>query len=319
MDTENKLPSNLYRYDPLNKYSFHNLIKSQIFLNRPENFNDPLEFLSQICPKKTTPTPKGRNPKRIPAGANVNFSSVHRMSLEQHLSNYGCYCLSHQQNNILMWAHYTQGHQGFCLEFDCSQKPFNNSLKVNYSHETPIITNSYLPEAESSLKEDKTLKQLLTTKSIHWQYEEEFRILKPIRKPKDQILRYPPEALKSVYFGIKMSQFLRYVLYKILSDQNPQTKFFNTRLSEKSYEFSEPVPYDPEYTGLPIVELMITFSQDHINSIIKECAHLTEPKKKTDTTPLFEELMRYKEISDRKLEYKFNLKVDRDRNPTYVV
>lgn len=87
----------------------------------------------------------------------------------------GVFCLTELRDQILMWAHYADGHQGICLEFQATTQPqigFLLPCRVDY------FPQDRLPEinAYTSSPDDK-LKLTCLTKSKHWKYEKEHRIL----------------------------------------------------------------------------------------------------------------------------------------------
>jgi len=87
----------------------------------------------------------------------------------------GVFCLTELRDQILMWAHYADGHQGICLEFQATTRPQIEFLRPHPVH---YPQQDRLPEinAYTSSLEDK-LKLTCLTKSKHWKYEKEHRIL----------------------------------------------------------------------------------------------------------------------------------------------
>jgi hypothetical protein len=84
----------------------------------------------------------------------------------------GFVCYSEISDDILMWAHYAQGHRGFVIEFDVNHPFFSdnpNIMPVEYSteraravfHEELDFGNDPLP--------------LARRKCPHWSYEKEWR------------------------------------------------------------------------------------------------------------------------------------------------
>lgn len=103
--------------------------------------------------------------------------------------------------NELMWAHYANSHQGFCIEYDLDKltegnytKGFNisNVIRVEYADENPKITE---PDNMFTVQ-----KKAFGTKSKPWKYENEVRLVfetngvKPIANG----------AIKSIYLGLNI-------------------------------------------------------------------------------------------------------------------
>lgn len=133
-------------------------------------------------------------------------------------------CFSEQWENLLMWAHYTNGHNGICLEFDVDQSVMFNSRigleKVWYSDERPqISTAEFLryqgmglaPDAPDFFDRDSLYgmtTKICRTKSNHWSYEKEWRLES---SPNENAGYFHIPALKvtSILVGEKVSVLMR--------------------------------------------------------------------------------------------------------------
>ena len=82
---------------------------------------------------------------------------------------YRVYCLSSKSDNELMWAHYSNKHQGICLEFDAGNELFSQSLKLSYQEKYPLFDLTTETEDEHLMP--------LTTKSAAWKHEDEYRLI----------------------------------------------------------------------------------------------------------------------------------------------
>ncbi len=87
------------------------------------------------------------------------------------------FCLANDADNILLWSHYADGHEGYCLQFD--KKPFENHttiwpLEVGYD-----AHNKFPPYREFVEVLDKggeeLAKHVLGVKAKEWEYENEYR------------------------------------------------------------------------------------------------------------------------------------------------
>jgi hypothetical protein len=118
----------------------------------------------------------------------------------------GILSLSETFDNPLMWAHYATNHMGYVIALD-GLHPFLNSgtkefttgqlSKVKYSKIRP----------EGAL-ENLTVEALYFTKSYHWEYENEWRIIKNIKDANIKVadgdvclFSVPPECIKVIYLG----------------------------------------------------------------------------------------------------------------------
>jgi hypothetical protein len=115
--------------------------------------------------------------------------------MTQELADFlGILSLSEKRDNILMWSHYANSHQGFCLEFDISTAPFDKARHVHYRRDR--YAYDFANVAANA-------ENLLLTKYEDWKYEEEWRI---IADKGGELYRFPPEALTGVIFGCRMSE-----------------------------------------------------------------------------------------------------------------
>jgi len=117
----------------------------------------------------------------------------------------GVYSLSEAWDNELLWAHYTNSHTGFCIEYELDDLILEKSktvifpkiIKIIYSEEPPV----YSLEGMDNITFDLLLNTLIGTKSIPWGYEDEIRILFK-NKGKQEI---NSNAIKSIIFGYRAS------------------------------------------------------------------------------------------------------------------
>lgn len=125
----------------------------------------------------------------------------------------GVLSLTEKKDNLLMWAHYGQQHEGMVIGFDSNHPFFNQKLhpsddfrhlrKVNYSFDRPTIRFS----------EYEDLLSVLLTKSNEWAYEDEWRMILPVEKAdvvrehKDKqvyLFRFPPAAVAEIILGVRI-------------------------------------------------------------------------------------------------------------------
>jgi hypothetical protein len=133
----------------------------------------------------------------------------------------GVLALSEQRDNLLLWSHYANNHDGLCFELDCAAHPsaFPNLSRVRYQ-DYPVISwklanivealgsdaSILLQAADLSAEfseldspQTEMLRQYFLTKSSYWAYEREWRALKPAAGP----LGFPKSALKGIIVGCK--------------------------------------------------------------------------------------------------------------------
>jgi hypothetical protein len=120
-------------------------------------------------------------------------------------------CLCESQTNPRLWAHYSDGHRGFCLEFDATLKPFSHALRVRYTRDYPKL--------DINAPANKFFRTFLLTKSELWKDEEEWRCVDfPGGSAQWPI---PKKALKAVIFGTRASADLRATIAQLITAHKP--------------------------------------------------------------------------------------------------
>ncbi|OBT32175.1 hypothetical protein A9262_06525 [Vibrio splendidus] len=140
-------------------------------------------------------------------------------------SKVGVLSLTEMQDNLLMWAHYADSHTGYSIAFDTTHRFFKqekNDLdelrhlrKVVYKEERPETT---LKQLESH--------ELLLTKSLHWKYEEEWRMVMPLSNAatsvtapagKVHLFKFPEAAVIEVILGANVTDEFETLVKKTIS------------------------------------------------------------------------------------------------------
>jgi len=88
---------------------------------------------------------------------------------------FGLLCFSKNFDNPVQWAHYADAHRGLCLGFDVTSPDL---LEVEYleSRSPPKDFGDAL-----ELPSKEFLRYMLSKKYAHWSYEQEFRMLVPLK------------------------------------------------------------------------------------------------------------------------------------------
>lgn len=142
-----------------------------------------------------------------------NLESLFRKSTE--LNNDGtlrCFCLTENEFNPLMWAHYGDGYKGCMLGFqhiDEFSTPFGAAEKVRYTNEVPVIGSAvdFYLYGPSSKQNKETRLAIYHTKTKDWEYEKEWRVIHKVNPIKNTLytdFKFYPGELKSITFGLKL-------------------------------------------------------------------------------------------------------------------
>jgi len=260
----------LYRYLDFSG-GLRTLKDSVLKVTRPINFNDPFEYLIRMrvnrntfrkccldkIPKKEMdslvrtklkekgiikPTKRQKQVeynnikddfrKKFENGFNRSSAerAVKRLDLLSPVM--GVTCFTENDNNSLMWSHYSDGHKGMVIEFETNiafkVKP--QIIKIKYVEEPPSIIVPYwaLKDSNSSTSSVHQ-KKILGYKHIIWKYEKEYRIqfdVNILRKEKsadgEELLLFdiPKESIRRVVMGCRMSPKCFEELKAILNQSN---------------------------------------------------------------------------------------------------
>lgn len=210
---------NLFKYGTVNQHSEELFCSGRVFFQAPRNLNDPFEcspeftfngtdddFIEYLTREKQkrdgVSLEKARKEMREVFISDKVFLpyklEMVRQNLYQSLStDIGIYCLSERYDSLLMWAHYADKHQGFCIEFEANETTpfFGSAQKVRYSDTYPVVDFF-------NTSSDDQVDQIFLTKSEDWRYENEWRIVD--HENGSGIREYPEALMKSVTFGLRM-------------------------------------------------------------------------------------------------------------------
>lgn len=135
-------------------------------------------------------------------------------ALRLDLAKYRICSFSAVNNNPLLWSHYADSHQGFCLIFDADNELFGEARKVEYQDEYPAY--DFTEEDEYEVMKNSGL-----VKFTDWSYEKEFRLVSQEPNFKyslpvnNNIWSFPEGMLKGVIFGYKISDSDRNYIEKL--------------------------------------------------------------------------------------------------------
>lgn len=147
---------NLYKYSLINENTITNLKNNEIYLQSPNNFNDPYEFIFKYIVKDeiyfdflklfykdeyTKFSEKNMSKEDVLAYTRDYYFPEFRELL-------GAACLTENENDDIMWAHYGGNHKGICIEYDKNKHPFRIFEQVEYINEVVNIEIDNLSKFE---------------------------------------------------------------------------------------------------------------------------------------------------------------------------
>ena len=133
-------------------HAVNNIALKRIKVARYADLNDPFELLAGEL--------SNRNLRR----------AVSALKMEFHKSR-GLLCFSRSWRNPVLWSHYGDKHHGVALGFDVDNE---FGALINYSDKR--LAAKFRKGTRDNELDPEFVKDLIYTKYIHWEYEEEFRL-----------------------------------------------------------------------------------------------------------------------------------------------
>ncbi|MCD6061748.1 MAG: hypothetical protein K0S16_2059 [Moraxellaceae bacterium] len=100
-------------------------------------------------------------------------------AVQQRFNSFGVACFTQDWQSPLMWSHYADQHEGFCIEYRvCKDELARDDRHMFLQQHVQYV--SALPEiclSEVLFSPHQVLNRLLSTKSIEWAYEKEWRLI----------------------------------------------------------------------------------------------------------------------------------------------
>jgi hypothetical protein len=176
----------------------------------------------------------------------LNSLEFERQGAIAQFKNSGIFCATRNHSNLLMWAHYADQHRVVVLGFrpDYERDSFLRLLEpVRYSDRPPL----FYEESEKKIGKNygftaterkEIWRNFVLSKSKHWSYEEELRIVIPDEVPdgKDaSFLEFYRHELCEVYLGCRMGLEFRDKIAAAARALNSEVAIFSARLAKNSY------------------------------------------------------------------------------------
>lgn len=228
----NNYPRYFYKYlscDMKDEHIRCLLIDSDFYLSSCIDFNDPFDTTANIIQTGNLKDLRKRfgeivDKKNPNSNKNLRENDVSRM-MKKHADNpeaykeiflkhtqaAGIFSLSTNPRDILMWSHYASNHKGMLLQFKLTNDVDSllHALKMHYSMQYPSldITKSFEGQFEN----------IMMRKSKHWEYENEWRILRIGGARTFQPFKH--EVLTSLVFGCKADDIFKKRVVNILNER----------------------------------------------------------------------------------------------------
>ncbi|KAF0129146.1 MAG: hypothetical protein FD155_2635 [Bacteroidetes bacterium] len=249
MIKDKKIPTELYKHTTISNNLYKTLANAELWFAAPTSFNDPFDCqindqtnwtddnIREYVTKTVQTSGEEIDPEDVVRGNQQNpgnFNKFFTSNLKKLLSTQGVACFLPTPENLLLWAHYSDSHKGVCLKFDITKDEdlFALTFAVKYPKD-----NKY-PHFDYLTQRDQLVNKAMLTKSIHWKYEDEIRVLKP------NFGNHPfaKECLKEIIFGCHADpNEIRTIRQIVTNAKYPDLKLKQVKLKENEYgiEFIE--------------------------------------------------------------------------------
>jgi len=230
-----------HRFTPINENLISTLVNSQLYFSSIQNLNDPYDCKIDIEGSLKNAMKAANDEQKIILRV---YTREILSQLKEKIEQVGVVCFSKQLNNKLMWSHYAKNHTGLCLTYEIpSEFILNNSPpllgwdEVRYGNEE--IKNFFLKlNSSNGANESKHFIEplviaLMTTKSIDWGCEQEFRIV----KSEPGKLEIDRSWLKQICFGLATTNEHISLIKKIISNHGYSNIVFAKMTRSSSCDF----------------------------------------------------------------------------------
>ena len=256
MSTSSKAPDFLYRYRSLKgqqkEWVKDAVLNSKQYFSSPREFNDPFDcrpilrlsgskedlvkyyegVLYRQAPKLNLR--ERREVARSLIGnsqSNLrnsgNLARMHELYEEMVIRKIGVLCLSETCRDILMWSHYADSHRGICLKFCAKGNIFATSQPVRYSKSRPLIN----PVSQT---QDEMLDHAIFTKSEHWSYEQEWRLIQYEKGA--GIYKVPRNDLAGIVLGALITEPDKHDVLRWVKGTEQPLVVYQAKISSTNFE-----------------------------------------------------------------------------------
>ena len=223
------------------------LVNHRLYCASPQDLNDPFECVAKFSFQATEEQKMQRaiariqkeNPEMLIEDARAQAPQRCRILEESGVKNMkkwifnsiGFISFGGMRDNLLMWSHYADAHAGICIEFGASRLEhsqfFGNAMQVEYRDELPVV-NVYKDDLIEQARAH------IATKSKHWEYEKEWRII-----VKDRIAssyyHFPADIISAIYLGCRATDETRNFVKECIEQRSVSIPLYQAKPSDSAY------------------------------------------------------------------------------------
>lgn len=200
----------LYSFRNYSEYSLGDIINNQITLCHPSLMNDPFDSIANLWTTKESLERRCTEQKHIePFHKSFDYYRIRSFVADR---------LNYETDDsilkkILMWSHYANHHEGFCIKYRLS-KHFMKSATISDDKSTVNLLCIKPIDYRQDFEIPDTQKSINTnlayfTKSNCWDYENEVRLLCYNTSSEEKILSLPLDddsQIEEIIFGYRCNK-----------------------------------------------------------------------------------------------------------------
>jgi hypothetical protein len=245
--TEEKL---FYKYQSLEivkdengkdrQYTIENLSNNQLYFQHPKGYNDPYDSMIRYYRERTEEASINKLMKERGFSKNEAIEIIEDYIREGIIKRDGdlliteCHgrddfplpltcCFSKESGNILMWSHYANYHKGVCLCFKAKLIEGYPHLTINSKAARlyPIFYEKTPPSPINFNNQNEEMDKFsafLSTKSKHWEYEQEHRMFLTEKDTIENLNKFEKEELEGVILGIRINSIDASQIYETINE-----------------------------------------------------------------------------------------------------
>lgn len=244
---EENVPDYLYKFyslsdsdDELSRKKLDTLRSNSNWFDLVRNQNDPLDMKMAYIDE----TNKKVSEKAVDVAKTLLNDIINSLVI--------CSFIDSNEENLQMWAHYANNHQGYCIKYKIDNK--KAFFKIMYEDKRiptlsiPLNLYNEMEKSDKQKSETKLLEKyrylfilLLNIKHSSWSNEKEYRLIYPKEKDGGSNLNNETIGIKPVemYLGLKCSDKNKSIL-KSIAENNLNCKCYEAFISDtKILDFKE--------------------------------------------------------------------------------
>lgn len=241
------------------------LINSEIYFNKPKEFNDPFDCRTNVFYQGTYDEWYAFNKRNglsdidahthanIMYNKTVNNDDVDSRNNDKEFN--AIFCFSAVKDNILIWSHYADGHKGICIEYTPIKDstgiaiPLDNTFRQidedpvfnEFIPLTEVVYDINMPQKHNCLKDDSyNLVKFIRTKHIDWKYEKEWRCILVQSMLLSNPIKINRSCITGIIFGLEIAEKDKLEYIKLCQDSflssGGMFKFYQCEEHPEKYE-----------------------------------------------------------------------------------